>query len=356
MSDQPEEELLTLHVQVAGLPGSPRIPLRVPRGITSAALRRQVCGAASVPPPAMRLIYRGRMIPDSEAELAVPEYKLEDGSVLHCMGKPVPKEQPKEEEQQPPVSGLPSLAPSTSSDPGAAAALAAASPSGDRLSVAEALRQLRHSNSAEAYAAGVRTLDKVLGNIVRHPMEERYRAIKAGNPAFRSRLGGLDGAGALLRACGFDLAEAGAGGDGTQHEEQWVMQASAESWPVLLENKAAVEAAAAAAEGGAPAAAAAAAAASSSSSSGHPASASDPLGSALSDPAMLLQALQVRFCGRGPRFLCRAPFSRSAFSAGLTPSHDPVLPVKHDTSKTIVAAVFSPCCVPRHRTRASSAS
>jgi hypothetical protein len=272
----------------------------------------------------MRLIYRGRMISDSESQMVVPEYKLEDGSVLHCMGKPVPRQ---EEERQQQAAMTQTVVVTT---PSSAAVVAAASttgsavappgdlmvgpplpssvtslsgsdtpspaPTGNQLSVAEGLQHLRRNNPSEAYETGVKTLDKVLGNIIRHPMEEKYRMIKSGNPAFRSRLGGLRGADALMGACGF-VRQLPEGSD----EEHWVMQASAESWPVLLVNKAVVEAAASAgvADPGTSAVASSSFSASTvrapAQSANNPADAfvQDPA-RFLSDPAMLQQAFQVR--------------------------------------------------------------
>jgi hypothetical protein len=96
---------------------------------------------------------------------------------------------------------------------------------------------LRGSNSAADYSTAVTTLEKVLSNIISHPMEDKYRKVKKQNPAFQRRLGGLAAGDAAMKAAGFVSQTV----DG---EEVYMMEASAEAWPSLLRTKAAVDAAA----------------------------------------------------------------------------------------------------------------
>jgi hypothetical protein len=145
--------------------------------------------------------------------------------------------------------------------------------------VAAAIAALRRDNPASSFALGMETLDKLLGNIVRKPMEEKYRSLKVSNPAFQRRLGALRGADALMLACGFVR-------ETVSEEEHYVMHASAEGWPKLLETKSIV---AASVE---PAAAAGAAAPAPLSTAAGPAAAAQPDFSA-SD--YLQRVLRVRF-------------------------------------------------------------
>ena len=58
--------------------------------ITSTVLRKMVAEVTHIPVHELRMIFRGRMITDSEAGAsAIEEYKLEPNSVVHCMGQPV---------------------------------------------------------------------------------------------------------------------------------------------------------------------------------------------------------------------------------------------------------------------------
>ena len=56
--------------------------------ITASELRRRASDITSVPLDSIKLIFRGRVIPEKDAGNVVEEYKLEDGCVVHVMGKP----------------------------------------------------------------------------------------------------------------------------------------------------------------------------------------------------------------------------------------------------------------------------
>ena len=58
--------------------------------VTPKKLRDMVSAVTKIPLKDLRLIFRGRMIKDDDSVASVvDEYKLENDSVLHCMGKPV---------------------------------------------------------------------------------------------------------------------------------------------------------------------------------------------------------------------------------------------------------------------------
>ena len=80
----------------------------------------------------------------------------------------------------------------------------------------------------------VTTLEKILSNIIGHPMEDKYRRVKKMNAAFQKRLGGLVGGDDAMKAAGFDTEVDGG-------EEVYMMHASAEKWPALVATKAAVD-------------------------------------------------------------------------------------------------------------------
>lgn len=226
---------LTIHLTVSAAAGAPRVPIEVTPEVTGAELRRQAVEATKIPDSALKLIFRGRMIAKDDKK-AVSEYKFEDGSVLHCMGKPV---------EENAASSAPSAAASaTTSDaaaptaaPAAAAALpsvnlmppAAAAPAaggGDPLTTA--LRTLRASNAPPVYKTAVETLEKLLAKIIENPMEAKYRRVKKENAAFTRRLGGLPGGDAAMKAAGFNVETDETG------QPVYQMQASAEAWPKLL--------------------------------------------------------------------------------------------------------------------------
>jgi hypothetical protein len=250
MADQDE---VTVHLTVTANQAAPRIPLVVAKTDTAAALFGKVSATTNIPRASLKLIFRGRLIPDDASKQAVTEFKMEEGSVLHCMGKPTngaatsaggtaaSASTGTSAAMPVPAAASASAAAAAGStftfQPSAAAAASTpAMPPADPL--AAALASLRGSNSAADYSTAVTTLEKVLSNIISHPMEDKYRKVKKQNPAFQRRLGGLAAGDAAMKAAGFVSQTT------TDGEEVYMMEASAEAWPSLLRTKAAVDAAA----------------------------------------------------------------------------------------------------------------
>jgi len=227
----------TVHLSVPSNPGSPRVPLKINKDLTSTVLRRKVGEATKIPIGSLRLIFRGRMISDDDTLAAVDEFRMEDGCVLHCMGKPEVQQQQSSSSSAAVVSGSSvSVREGNSSSTTTAAVSQPTLTTRDPLEIA--LNTLRSSNSQDAYLTGVTTLGKILGNITSNPMEEKYRQVKRRNAAFQRRLGGLTGGDDVMKAAGFvtEQQQEEEGG-----EEIYMMQASAEAWPKLMATKASVD-------------------------------------------------------------------------------------------------------------------
>jgi hypothetical protein len=227
-----------------------RVPIQVSDDATPTSLRQQASLATKIPLGQLRLIFRGRMVKDDDSKNAVEEYKLEPDSVLHCMGKP-------DETATDAVVGggsnfLSSNAPNTSSAtadtpntasvapiisesavtfglPPAVVPTEATSTAGP-LTVAAAILKLRQNNPPSVYETALTTLDKILNNIVGHPLEDKYRQVKRQNPAFSKRLGGLVGGHDCMLAVGFHV-------EGEGSAQIYHLHASAEQWPKLVQAK-----------------------------------------------------------------------------------------------------------------------
>ena len=232
---------ITVNLTVTATPSAPRIPLPLSNNVSPCTLRQLVSQATKIPLDKLRLIFRGRLIGDDNDKNAVEEFKLEDGSVLHCMGKP--------EETAPAPTTTTATATASAAgavayagaqvtlQPGATANAAAAAATTDN-SLQAALEILRSNHSPQVYATAVTTLDKILSNIIQHPMEEKYRRMRKQNPAFQKKLGGLVGGDAAMKGAGFVLEV------DDKNEQVYVLQASAEKWPHLVAAHAATEMAA----------------------------------------------------------------------------------------------------------------
>jgi ubiquilin len=199
---------LTIHLTVTGADGAPRVPLSISTSINAADLRQEASAKTKIPLSSLKIIFRGRLIADDASKLAVSEYKLEDGSVVHCMGKPAETALPvpaasavannnnnnSNSNASAPAATAPTQ-PTLNFMPPSAAAPAATIPAtatpADPLQAA--LQQIRSSCSPADYLTAVTTLEKVVSNITDNPMEEKYRKVKKANAAFQRRLGGRPG-------------------------------------------------------------------------------------------------------------------------------------------------------------------
>jgi len=89
MTDTPS---LTVHLTLANLPNAGRISIAVKAEDTPAMFRDHAATATKIPLDKIRLIFRGRLVGNESDKKVIEDFKLEDGSVIHCMGKP---EEPK---------------------------------------------------------------------------------------------------------------------------------------------------------------------------------------------------------------------------------------------------------------------
>jgi PUB domain/Ubiquitin family len=253
---------MTIQLTITGAPGAPRVPFPLSTTttaavgsssdgggntgttttttITSTEFRRQVSVATHIPISNLRLIYRGRLIVDNDKNDVAVDFKLEEGSVLHCMGKPetTPVNSSATSGTVHGVGSLPAAANdavevSESSAPPVATASSASQP--PLHTIQSALNQMRTSNTPAVFLTGVTTLDKILSNIISHPLEEKYRTLKISNPTFQRRLGGISGGDSAIRACGFIVIH--------EHTENaaYSMTPSPEQWPELLQSKTTIE-------------------------------------------------------------------------------------------------------------------
>lgn len=231
-----------------------RVPLRLENtdALTPTELRQKVSGTTKIPIENLRLIFRGRMIKDGMGSV-VAEYKLENDSVLHCMGKPVADATADVDEKTGTASSASAATVSSATPPnrtvvpplstGTAPASASASFAASLASslrptpsspLTKALARLKQNNPPSVYATAIGTLKKVLANIVNNALEEKYRTVKRNNAVFGKRLGKLVGGHDCMLATGFVVEQ-------QSGEEVYQLHASADNWNALLAAKAIVE-------------------------------------------------------------------------------------------------------------------
>ena len=250
---------MTVHLTVTAAAGSPRVALDLPDNcdqMTSAQLRDKISQVTHIPLSHLKVIYRGRLIPSQDTDCVVSEFRLEHDSVLHCLGKPQPPASSATiAEAAATASPTPSAA--TFSDPSSSAVpvpptLAAAAPAttvaapsstatttatttSSSSSLTAALDRMRRAVASPArYGTALQTLVKLLDNIVQHPLEEKYRRIKSTNAAFAKRLGQVPHGTDVLQAVGFALQP---------HETPptYVLHASPQAWPQVLDHQATLQ-------------------------------------------------------------------------------------------------------------------
>lgn len=211
---------LTVHLTLTAVPNSPRVPISISKTDSPSDLRRKTAEATKIPLETLRIIFRGRLIAEQSETNVVDEFKLEEGCVIHCMGKPVVGDSVMVASTA--ASADPSAMTRSGTPPGADPAPPALV---DPLETS--LMTIRNSYSVDVFLAATSMLEKILQNIVSHPMEEKYRKVKRENGAFQRRLGGLRGGHDAMLAVGFTVTD-------TDGEASYVMQASPEAWPKLV--------------------------------------------------------------------------------------------------------------------------
>mmetsp|Transcript_52491 Transcript_52491/g.127094 ORF Transcript_52491/g.127094 Transcript_52491/m.127094 type:complete len:470 (-) Transcript_52491:2169-3578(-) len=253
--DDGDDNSLKLFCQIATQHGA-RKPVTVSRTIDAKSLLEEVSKTTGISLMKLKVIFRGRIIKDdsnsSSVVSAIEEYRLENDSVLHCMGPVEDTAKAKEEATTTTTTTttttatttVPAPAPSAPAPAVSSAAAAAAPPvrpavattststSGDPLTVA--LDVMRTQNTPSTYQTAVETLLKVLSNITDKPHEEKYRKVKRSNAAFSKRLGSVTGGHDAMAAVGFSVIKDG-------EEEFYTLQASAEAWEKLLSSKSQVQ-------------------------------------------------------------------------------------------------------------------
>jgi len=178
---------ITLYLSLTSSPSTPRIPITLDNAApdNASSLRRKASAATSVPLASLKLIFRGRVIGDKDAGDVVREFKLEDGSVVHVMGKPTVTSNSNSNATSAgasasAMSGSSSAYASASSGGAsvtlpagnladhAAAASSSSSSSSSSSPLIAAFAKLRTSNDGPTYRTALATADKLLGNVVSH--------------------------------------------------------------------------------------------------------------------------------------------------------------------------------------------
>jgi PUB domain/Ubiquitin family len=220
------DDKITVQLTITAASGAPRIPLEISKSINASDLRLEASKLTKIPISSMKIIFRGRLIADDASKEAVTEYTLENGSVIHCIGKPVDNSVSIPSPSGSAVTAASSIFPRIST--AATTSVPTAATNLDPMKAA--LQTLRASNSPSIYQTAVTTLEKILGNIVDNALEEKYRKMKKMNPAFQRRLGGLPGGDAAMKTAGFVI-------ENIDGDDQYVMKATEIAWPSLVSNR-----------------------------------------------------------------------------------------------------------------------
>ncbi|KAL7576845.1 hypothetical protein ACA910_013858 [Epithemia clementina (nom. ined.)] len=271
---------LTLHLTLTAQSGAPRIPLDIVQHdapLTSRQLRQLVSTATHIPLSHLKVIFRGRLVPDHDNDAVLSDFSMEHDSVLHCMGTPVTTSQANasnaaNHHHQTSLTATTTTAtataaaanhnsatttPSTTSTtppasfswipPGVATApISSTVSSSSSLSspLEQALHQLQSAPSTTSahYRTALQTLHKLVSNIVQHPHEEKYRRIKPSNAAFSKRVGQLPHSHEIMVAAGFELVSTTSNTSTSQPtpetESYYVLSAHPQAWPHLLQTQA----------------------------------------------------------------------------------------------------------------------
>ena len=219
-----------------------RLQIEIEQDATANQLFEVASSATSIPQENMKLIFRGRII--SNKEVSITDFQLEEGCVIHCMGKSVAVVG--QENASSSLSSATTTSPLVSSSTTRTATVqpvltvnnearstttATTAPTlSSEISLSTSILKMKTNHSAEDYITGLTTLSKILTNVIEKPMEEKYRRMKKANAAFQKRLGRMEGAQDAMFAVGFE-----------DEGEEYVLKPSAEAWPKVLQSKKTVD-------------------------------------------------------------------------------------------------------------------
>jgi len=237
MIDNTQENEITIHFSLTSAPSSPRITETISKNLKASELRAIAANSTHIPLASIKLIFRGRIIQNDEK--GITDYSVEDGCVVHCLGKPV---SPSDSSGSYATSGIvtgsytgaTTTTVSTPSVP--SSSLTATLPVAADTTVEVALQNLKSQNTAAVYSTALSTLSKVISNILSNASEEKYRKLKQSNASFGRRLGNIPGGPNAMLAVGFTSENP----DGT-NEPHFVLKANADAWNHLLQSKSKVE-------------------------------------------------------------------------------------------------------------------
>jgi hypothetical protein len=226
----PEGQGVELQVKVASQESNAKVRV-VSLGASVRELMEAIEDATGYAVADQRVIFKGSFLKDMEKKLS--ELGISPEVVIHLVPKPGAK----------PIAVAGAGAPAGVPAAGAGAPAPAPAPSKSPLEAC--LERMARAPETERLTA-LRTLQKVVQNVVDAPLEPKYRKIKRGNPALAKRLDPVDGAFDCLLALGFS----GAVEDG---EQLLVLEADEEAWSKILTGNARLKAGIAALEAPAPA-------------------------------------------------------------------------------------------------------
>jgi hypothetical protein len=216
-----------LTIKIRQVNGDPDINLPpVSASTTVAGIKSEIEKMTQVPVVAQRLIYKGKILQDTET-MEFHQVKNGETFVFQVVKKLLAEAQAVSSSSQAQAPTSPQQQQASSSP--AAAVQAAVPATGAATTTAtntgppemiRAMDFLCSSNSQDNSHLALNTLLKVIDNIITHPQEPKYQKIKKSNAVFQRKLGGVVGGEACILAAGFT-------DDG---EGSYALTASAEAW------------------------------------------------------------------------------------------------------------------------------
>ncbi len=230
-----------------------RLPIELPSSASSSELHKLVSDATTIPLSGIRLIFRGKMIPSLEEGNVIDSFKLSDGCVVHCMGKPSVTPGTNTSGVSTSTASSRSVnaasigsvvTPPPPSSSAAAASIGSSNNNNNSCSTAsnvantsekdplvKALEVMKSNHSSSEYTTALTTISKILSNIISNPTEEKYRKVKRSNAAFTKRLGRLTKSHEAMLSIGFVSSTSSEG------NEEYSLVPNAEAWTKLTKCK-----------------------------------------------------------------------------------------------------------------------